>query len=322
MARTLDQELEAIEPKLAAVLSAIANAVVRVADTLRTASVTETGSVNALGDKQLGADVAADDTIYAALRVSGAVETASSEERPQDHLMGGSGYAVAFDPLDGSSIVGANFAVGSIFAVFPGRHFLGRSGREQVAAAYAVHGPKTVLVIARPVSGCDTTKLVVQEFSYGPDGWVLTRPELQLEEDKRIFAPANLRAAAENKAYHELVLHWMSQKYTLRYSGGMVPDVHHILAKGGGVFCNPYSPSAPAKLRVLYECWPLAFIVEAAGGQSLQDGTESALDIVLASHDQRSPVCLGSRKQVRDTAAAMVDYSAVGRLGNEATVTA
>ncbi len=62
---------------------------------MRTASVTETGSVNALGDKQLGADVAADDTIYAALRVSGAVETASSEERPQDHLMGGSGYAVS-----------------------------------------------------------------------------------------------------------------------------------------------------------------------------------------------------------------------------------
>lgn len=306
MSKTLDQELQALEPKLASVLSAIATSVVRVADTLRTASVLESGSVNALGDKQLVADVEADSTIYAALRVSGAVETASSEERPEDHLMGGSGYAVAFDPLDGSSIVGANWAVGSIFAVFPGRHFVGRRGREQVAAAYAVHGPKTVLVLARPESGCDPTRMVVQEFVWGPEGWVLTKGAVQLAEHKKIFAPANLRAAADNSAYHRLVLGWMASRYTLRYSGGMVPDVHHMLAKGGGVFCNPASASAPAKLRLLYECWPLALIVEAAGGAA-RDGQGPILDQSLSGHDQRSAICLGSRGEVEACLAAMAE---------------
>ena len=65
-----------------------------------------------------------------------------------------------------------------------------------------------------------------------------------------------------SQVYSELVASWIARNFTLRYTGGMVPDVHHILAKGGGVFCNPVSAATPAKLRLVYECAPLAFIIE------------------------------------------------------------
>lgn len=81
----------------------------------------------------------------------------------------------------------------------------------------------------------------------------------------QVFAPANLRAASQNIAYAQLVNRWIEAQYTLRYTGGMVPDVHHIIAKGHGIFCNPCSLSAPAKLRLLYECAPLALIIEVCG---------------------------------------------------------
>lgn len=95
-------------------------------------------------------DVKADDVLFSNLRACGAVATASSEERAEELDLGGQGFSVAFDPLDGSSIVGANFAVGAIFGIWEGPGLLGRTGAEQVAAAYAVYGPRTSLVLARP----------------------------------------------------------------------------------------------------------------------------------------------------------------------------
>jgi sedoheptulose-bisphosphatase len=278
-----------------------------------------------LGDKQLVADIEADAQIMNVLRGCEAVAVASSEEQPEDILLHPEGsFSVAFDPLDGSSIIAANWAVGSIFAVFPGNGFIHRSGRDQIAAAYAVHGPRTVLVLARP-QGASTANFnltphddggpaeksvsnpcVVQEYvMVNDDKWVLNRDNVKIEPRKKVFAPANLRASADNAAYGALVTELMKERYTLRYSGGMVPDVHHIVAKGGGVFCNPRSASAPAKLRCLYEVLPLAFVVEAAGGGSTTDGENSALDVVLRGHDDRSTVCLGSIEEVQRSRMAM-----------------
>ena len=106
------------------------------------------------------------------------------------------------------------------------------------------------------------------------------------------------------QVYSDLVASWISRGFTLRYSGGMVPDVHHILAKGGGVFCNPASTAAPEKLRLVYECAPLAFIVEAVGGSS-HDGKGSMLDQTITSTATRSKVCLGSRDLVEESIPAM-----------------
>ncbi|KAL4425564.1 hypothetical protein ABPG75_009580 [Micractinium tetrahymenae] len=314
---SLEGELSGLDAGLAAVLRAIAAAVARVASTLRTASTGETGTSNLLGDKQLVADVAADSCVFEELRACGAVELASSEEQPVDTDLGGTGFSVAFDPLDGSSIIGANWAVGSIFGVWPGRGFLGRQAREQVAAAYAVYGPKTLLVLAQPAAAgaapagvaagqpVEQPRLAVQEFVLLPaGGWQLSRADIRIPDSKKVFAPANLRAQADNAAYRDLVLHWMAERYTLRYSGGLVPDLHHILSKGGGVFCNPTSPSAKAKLRCLYETFPLALLTEAAGGAS-HDGSGSVLDQTLSAHDQRGSVCLGSIAEVAKCVPAM-----------------
>jgi sedoheptulose-bisphosphatase len=198
-----------------------------------------------------------------------------------------------------------------------------------VAAGYAVHGPRTVLVLARPATagsgggggGSDNNNAracVVQEClltssaagaagaSSTAPSWRLARDGARLPPAGRVFAPANLRAAAAgNAAYGELVSAWMAEKYTLRYSGAMVPDVHHALAKGGGVFCSPTAAGAPAKLRLLYEVLPLAFVAEAAGGAATAAGGEPALDRALRRHDERAGVCLGSAEEVARCDAAM-----------------
>ncbi|KAK9845722.1 hypothetical protein WJX81_000574 [Elliptochloris bilobata] len=301
----LQEQLSSLEPKLARVLLAIADAVAEIAVVLRGSGHSEVGTANAFGDKQLQADVAADAVVLERLRQCGAVETASSEERPELVPLGGRGYSVAWDPLDGSSILAAGWAVGAIFGVWPGAQLLGRCGQEQSAAAYAVFGPRTILVLARPLTGAGgggPRSCTVQEFVLGePRGagatWALARSDVRIGE-KQVFAPANLRAAAEHEPYRRLVDAMVAERYTLRYSGGLVPDIHHILAKGGGVFVNPVLASAPAKLRVLYEVLPLAFVVEAAGGASTHDGRGSALRLAAGACDARSAVALGSPLQV------------------------
>ena len=296
--------------------------------------------------------------------------------------LSGRGYSVAFDPLDGSSIVDANFAVGSIFGVWPGPSPLGQRGRDQAAAAYSVYGPRTVLVVAYADGGGSP---VVQQYVQhagrsGAQRWVLQRAHAGLRHTK-IIAPANLRAAADNGAYRELMDAWISGGYKLRYSGGMVPDVHHILAKvgpllrpaplraaratgrfqaldgrvpggchglfprtrgplhrpsatpplpsapasrarlerpralsnrappplprqGGGVFCNPASPKSPAKLRLLYECAPLAYVIEAAGGASYC-GRGSVLDLAINDTGAKTTIAVGTREDVETCLAAM-----------------
>lgn len=219
---------------------------------LRSASTRETGTSNLLGDKQLVADLEADARVLAAFEACDSIALVSSEENPTDIHMNPEGeYAMSFDPLDGSSIIGANWAVGSIFGVFPGKALKGRRGRDQCAAAYAVYGPRTVLVIARPAdfrASSGTTvniaksmdinplNFVVQEFtllekakdpkapastsseaSAVDSEWVLTRNNIRLVDSKKIFAPANLRAMQENEPYQRLLTDvWMPQRYTLR----------------------------------------------------------------------------------------------------------
>lgn len=150
---------------------------------------------------------------------------------------------VVFDPLDGSSIVSANLSVGSIFGIWPGHGVKGRTGREQAAAAYAIYGPQTMLVFARPSSsaaGSSSSHIVHQVVLDAAGAWLPVPTASQslprtpiISPSSKIFAPANLRCASENKVYAQLVELWIMKAFTLRYTGGMVPDVHHIIAKVG-----------------------------------------------------------------------------------------
>lgn len=207
--------------------------------------------------------------------------------------MGGSGYSVAFDPLDGSSIVDTNFAVGTIFGVWPGDKLTGITGRDQAAAGMGVYGPRTVYVIA--IKGFPGTF----EFLLQDDGkWLLVKETTEIGEGK-LYAPGNLRAIFDNPAYNKLVSYYLEEQYTLRYTGGMVPDVFQILVKEKGVFTNVTSPTTKAKLRLLFEVAPLALLVENAGGASSCDGLGvSGLDVEVKQHDQRTQICYGSVGEV------------------------
>ena len=204
------------------------------------------------------------------------------------------GYSVAFDPLDGSSIVDTNFSVGTIFGVWPGAKLTGITGRQQSAAGMGIYGPRTVYCIAlKEAPGC-------HEFLLQDDGkWLHVKETTQIGEGK-LFSPGNLRATFDNPNYEKLVNFWIGEKYTLRYTGGMVPDVFQIIVKEKGVFSNVTSPSTKAKLRLVFEVAPLALLMEKAGGWSSGDGKQmSALDIPVTAIDQRTQVCYGSKDEVR-----------------------
>merc|ERR1712032_1653489 len=126
-----------------------------------------------------------------------------------------------------------------------------------------------------------------------------SRAQIQISESSKIFAPANMRAAQEVDGYKQLIDHWMTERYTLRYSGGLVPDVCQQLTKRQGVFANPTSEKSPAKLRLTFEAAPFGFLVEKAGGKTSNcvDGA-SVLDTRITGIDQRTPLCIGSAREV------------------------
>ena len=116
----------------------------------------------------------------------------------------------------------------------------------------------------------------------------------------KMFSPGNLRATFDNPEYAKLVNYWVENQYTLRYTGGMVPDVFQIIVKEKGVFSNVISPTTKAKLRLLFEVAPLALLVEKAGGASSCDGLcVSGLDVEVEKHDQRTQICYGSVGEVK-----------------------
>lgn len=214
-------------------------------------------------------------------------------------------------------------------AVFPGRGLLHRQGREQVAALIAQYGPR--VTVALGFSGLSTSSGDGHslELTMLPDRWVISIPKFVISAKGKTFAPGNLRATADNPKvrcrvgrsfnflcyffqavvlfqYNALVMYWIEKKYTLRYSGGLVPDVYHILIKGEGVLSNASSPGAKAKLRLLFEALPIALIIEAAGGLSCVCPSEagetmdpvSLLDVDVSDMDKRVGVCFGSRDEV------------------------
>lgn len=254
------------------------------------------GTSNVSGDEQLALDVQADKIIMENIMMCQLVNRAASEEQETENICKCGGkkgeYSVAFDPLDGSSLVETNLAIGSIFSIYKGQKFLGRTGREQAAALYVVYGPRITLVYSVGKG--------VHEFKLNDvDEFVLSQENIRIAETTNHFAPGNLRAAAPGSAYRKVVESWMNDNYTLRYSGGMTPDLNHIFMKGEGIFTYPsYVPKYPhGKLRLLFECNPFAYLIEQAGGAA-SDGERAILDIKIEEIHQRTPIYIGSKKEV------------------------
>jgi fructose-1,6-bisphosphatase I len=262
------------------------------------------GSVNNFGEKQLKLDVLSNDIVKQYLCESHLVSCyASEEEKDYVELHDSAPYSVVFDPLDGSSLVDANFAIGSIFGIYPSacandsqkRDLVGRTPSEQVAALYTLYGPRTILVYS--------TGNGVHEFLLNDVGeYVLLRENLQVSEEATNYSPGNLRAVTDNPAYSAVLTEWLNRALTLRYSGCMVADIHHIISKGQGVFSNVGGSKYPeGKLRHVFECGPFAYLIEQAGGTA-SDGTQAILKKPITDIDQRTPLIIGSKKEVENVA--------------------
>lgn len=261
------------------------------------------GSQNVYGEKQLALDLQANDIVLDELKKSGMVSHAASEEMKEEVVMVRQAhhdkvalddeFAVVFDPLDGSSLVDVNFAVGSIFGVYKGGSPVGKTGDDQLAACFAVYGPRTTLVL--------TVKKGTHEFRLAADNkFYLSRENLRVAPEAKYFAPGNLRAAAEREDYLKLTNEWIKKGLTLRYSGGMVPDINHILLKGDGIFTYPgYSKAPEGKLRLLFECAPMALLMEQAGGAA-SDGKGRILSKKINELHQRTPIFIGSRMATQE----------------------
>ena len=282
---------------LRSVLNTMFDACGTITEALRKELVTVADEQNsAFGDVQLGVDVLADNLMWDVCKTEPLIKEGASEEEPEVREMHADGkFCVCWDPLDGSSIVDNNWAVGTILGIWGSETgIIGATGRDQVASLVALYGPRTTVFV--------TLDDGVYEFTYGAndvEGWLCSRERLAVSADSKIFAPANLRAAQDLDGYSALVDHWMANRYTLRYTGGLVPDVCQQFTKGMGVFANPTSDASPAKIRLAFEAAPFGLLVEKAGGKT-SDGVSGAsvLDTTITGIDQRTALCIGSANEV------------------------
>ncbi|CAA3003956.1 sedoheptulose-1,7-bisphosphatase, chloroplastic [Olea europaea subsp. europaea] len=167
----------------------------------------------------------------------------------------------------------------------------GITGREQVAAAMGIFGPRTTYVLSLKDNPGTHEFLLLDEGK-----WLHVKDKTTIGEGK-MFSPGNLRATFDNPKCAKLIDYYVREKYTLRYMGGMVPDVNQIIVKEKGIFTNVTSPTAKAKLRLLFEVAPLGFLIEKAGGYS-SDGKQSVLDRVVTNLDDRTQVAYGSKNEI------------------------
>lgn len=280
------------------------------------------GATNVQGEEQMKLDIFANETLINVLQNSAECAGIASEENDEylafnDPYSVNSKYVVLFDPLDGSSNIDVNASIGTIFSIYRRVSPLGspctdadflQAGNQLMAAGYVIYGSSTMLVYA--------TKLGVNGFTLeGSIGeFCLSHPNLACPEKGKIYS---LNQGNSNK-YDQGVRNFLeycmeenkeeSRPYSHRYIGSMVADLHRTLIKGG-IFIYPGDKkNLNGKLRLQYECNPMAFIVEAAGGIA-DFGSGRILDIEPKELHQRTPIFIGS-KQLVNKALSFVKESA------------
>ncbi|HNS56875.1 MAG TPA: class 1 fructose-bisphosphatase [Smithellaceae bacterium] len=250
------------------------------------------GFKNIYGEEQLSLDRSADEILKNQLQFSGFVREYASEEQEQIIQIGKGHekYIVTADPLDGSSLVDTNLAIGTIIGIHKESVF--DTGKNtMVAAIYITYGPLITMVYSAGFGS--------HEFVLNREGeYVLSQNNIKLKEKGSIFSPGGLRN--EWTPEHLKFIEALEQDgYKLRYSGGFVPDINQVLIKKGGLFTYPALQKAPqGKLRLLFELQPMAFIMEQAGGRAT-DGKEDILSLKVQNVDQRSPIYIGSTTEVQ-----------------------
>lgn len=269
------------------------------------------GATNVQGEEQMKLDIYANETLINILKNSTDCAGIASEENDnhvcyEDTYSANSKYVVLFDPLDGSSNIDVNAPIGTIFAIYRRVSELGQPcteadflqpGNKLMAAGYVIYGSSTMMVYA--------TKLGVNGFTLEPSigEFCLSHPDMKCPENGKIYSlnqGNTVKYDAGMKAYLEYCMESKKDEgrpYSHRYIGSMVADMHRTLLKGG-IFIYPGDKSAPkGKLRLQYECNPMAFIIEAAGGIAVS-GAQDILDIEPTELHQRTPIFIGSKNMV------------------------
>ncbi len=279
------------------------------------------GNENVQGEDQMKLDVLANDLFISTLQNRGEICGIGSEEMEdfvsfEEEIHKDAKYVVLMDPLDGSSNIDVNVSVGTIFSIYrrvsePGtpavlEDFL-QPGNKQVAAGYLIFGTSTMLVY--------TSGNGVHGFTYDPGigSFFLSHPKMTIPEDGKIYS------INEGNYVHfpdgvKKYLKWCQEldpttnrPFTSRYIGSLVADFHRNLLKGG-IYIYPRGTTAPnGKLRLLYECNPMAFLMEQAGGKA-SDGYRRIMDLEPTELHQRVPFFCGSSKMVEKAEAFMEEY--------------
>lgn len=273
-----------------------------------------TGHENSHGEQVRKLDAYANDVLIKALDHCGHLCIMASEENdeaiPIPERFPTGKYAIAFDPLDGSSNIDANVCIGTIFSIHRKISTVERGdvsdllqpGHRQVAAGYIVYGPSTMLVYS--------TGEGVHGFTLDPSvgEFLLSHPNIQMPSTGTYYSVNEGNSIYWNEATRRYVEHLKGtsnrhgKPYLTRYIGSLVADFHRTLLYGG-VFLYPADykdPKRPkGKLRLLYEAAPLAFLAEQAGGRA-STGHERILDIVPTDLHQRVPLIIGSALDVAE----------------------
>ena len=271
----------------------------------------DAGSENVQGEHQMKMDIYANDTFLKSFKSMGEVCGVGSEELEDfiafdDDIHNNSKYVVLMDPLDGSSNVDVNVSVGTIFSIYQRVSPLGKPvqledflqpGNKQVAAGFVIYGSSTMLVF--------TTGNGVNGFTLDPSigTFCLSHPLIQVPENGSIYSvnegnyvhfPEGVKRYIK---YCQELDEPSGRPYTSRYIGSLVSDLHRNLLKGG-IYLYPTGTKSPkGKLRLLYECNPLAFITEQAGGRAT-DGYQRIMDIKPEELHQRVAYFVGSTAMV------------------------
>jgi len=295
------QHLTEVMDRLATVAAGIARRIARGGIDEQLASGVGT---NADGDGQKALDVIADDAFAAAL-IGSAVRFYASEEQEVAVTLNPAGtLALAIDPLDGSSNIDANVSIGTIFGIYPAEataetSFL-RPGSDLIAAGYAIYGPQCCLIAS---FGAGVLKWVLDPET---GGWVLVGRDLAVLPSSSEFAinASNYRHwPAPVRAYVDDCVAGADgprgQNFNMRWVASLVAETHRILTRGG-VFLYPRDDRkgyAKGRLRLVYECAPIAFVITQAGGGAT-DGEQPILARVPAHLHDRTPFVFGSSEKV------------------------
>ncbi len=264
-----------------------------VINAVRTGDLGVAGTSNLYGEEQLALDVLSDRILRKRLIHSGVVCNIASEEMDEIYSAQADAdglYSVAYDPLDGSSLVDVNLSIGTIVSIYKGCDLF-QEGRKQVAALYLLYGPRVSMVYSVGNGVHEFTMNQLMEYT-------LSRENICMSLSGNIYSPGGQRNKY-SKGTENFVKYLEERGNKLRYSGGFVPDINQILMKGKGIFLYPALAKAPkGKLRLLFELNPMAFLVEQAGG-SASNGVTPILDIKPECLDHTEPVYIGCRDDVQ-----------------------